>query len=92
MFSETEEKIEIDSRPDNQEMTVCGEIPIGANVYAVEIDFNPYGVENYATFTAANTVETGWINASDDNSFTYNLEVDGASSISYCIQNRLADK
>ena len=92
VFSETEEKIEIDSRPDNQEMTVCGEIPIGANVYAVEIDFNPYGVENYATFTAANKVETGWINSPEGNSFSYDLEVDGAGSITYCIQNRLADK
>ena len=92
VFSETEEKIEIDSRPDNQEMTVCGEIPIGANVYAVEIDFNPYGVENYATFIAANKVETGWINSPEGNSFSYDLEVDGAGSITYCIQNRLADK
>ncbi len=92
VFSETEEKIEIESRPDNQEMIVCGEIPIGANVYAVEIDFNPYGVENYATFIAANKVETGWINSPEGNSFSYDLEVDGAGSMTYCIQNRLADK
>lgn len=92
VFSETEEKIEIDSRPDNQEMTVCGEIPLGSDVYSAEVNFAPYGIENNATFTALNAVETGWINASDDNSFTYNLEVDGAGSITYCIQNRLADK
>jgi len=92
VFSETEEKIEIESRPDNQEMIVCGEIPIGANVYAAEIDFNPYGVENYATFIATNKVETGWINSSEGNSFSYDLDVDGASSMTYCIQNRLTDK
>ena len=92
VFSETEEKIEIESRPDNQEMIVCGEIPIGANVYAVEIDFNPYGVENYATFIAANKVETGWINSPEGNSFSYDLEVDGAGPMTYCIQNRLIDK
>ena len=92
VFSETEKIVNVKSRPDNQEMTVCGEIPLGPDVYSAEVNFAPYGIENNATFTALNTVETGWINASDDNSFTYNLEVDGASSISYCIQNRLTDK
>ena len=77
---------------DDQEMTICGEIPLAADVYAAEVDFTPYGIENYATFTAANSVETGWINSPDENSFSYNLEVGCASSITYCIQNKLADK
>jgi len=92
VFSETEEKIKVKSRPDDQEMTICGEIPLAADVYAAEVDFTPYGIENYATFTAANSVETGWINSPDKNSFSYDLEVGCASSITYCIQNKLADK
>ena len=92
VYSETEEKIKVKNRPDNQEMTICGEIPLAADVYAAEVDFTPYGIENYATFTAANSVETGWINSPDENSFSYDLEVGCASSITYCIQNKLADK
>jgi hypothetical protein len=92
VFRETEEIVNVKSRPGNQEMIVCGEIPLGPDVYSAEVNFAPYGIENNATFTALNTVETGWINASDDNSYTYNLEIEGASFISYCIQNRLPDK
>ncbi len=92
VFRETEEIVNVESRPDNQEMVVCGEIPLGPDVYSAKVDFNPYGIENNATFTALNTVETGWINSSDGDFFSYDLEVDGASSISYCIQNRLTDK
>jgi RHS repeat-associated protein len=92
VFSETEETVNVESRPDNQEMMVCGEIPVGPDVYSAEVNFAPYGIENNATFTALNKVETGWINSPDGNSFSYDLEVDGASSISYCIQNRLKDK
>lgn len=92
LFSETEEKIEVNGRPDDQSMIVCGEIPLGANVYSAQIDFAPYGVENYATFTAANKVETGWINSPNGNSFSYDLDVNGAEVITYCIQNKLADK
>ena len=92
VFSETEEIVNVKSRPDNQEMMVCGEIPLGPDVYAAEVNFAPYGIENNATFTARNKVETGWICSPDDNSFSYDLDVDGASSISYCIQNKLTDK
>ena len=92
VFSETKKIINVKNRADNQEMIVCGEIPVGPDVYAAEIDFNPYGVENYATFIAADKVETGWINSPEGNSFSYNLEVGDARSISYCIQNRLTDK
>lgn len=92
VFNETEKIVNVKSRPDNQEMIVCGEIPLGPDVYSAKVDFAPYGIENNATFTAHNTVETGWINSPDGDSFSYDLEVDGASSVSYCIQNRLADK
>ena len=92
VYSEAEEKIKVKNRPDNQEMTICGEIPLAADVYAAEVDFTPYGIENYATFTAANSVETGWINSPNGNSFSYVLDVNGAESIMYCIQNKLADK
>ena len=92
VFSETKEKIKVASRPDNQNMIICDEIPLEADVYAAEVDFAPYGVENYATFTAANIIETGWINSTNGNSLSYNLEVNGASSITYCIQNKFADK
>jgi len=92
LFSEAEEKIEVNGRPDDQSMIVCGEIPLGANAYSAQIDFAPYGVENCATFTAANKVETGWINSPNGNSFSYDLDVNGAGAITYCIQNKLADK
>ena len=92
LFDEIEDKITVESRPDNKEMKVCGEIPIGSAVYAAEVDFAPYGVENYATFIAANVVETGWVNSPDGNSFHYELNLDGANTISYCIQNKLTDK
>ena len=92
VFSETEEIVKVESRPDNQEMTVCGEIPLEPDVYSAEVDFAPYGIENNATFTALNKVETGWVNSYDGDSFSYDLDVNGASSISYCIQNSLTDK
>ena len=90
VYSETRRPVTIEySRADNNQMEICHDIPLGQNDYAATVSFSPYGVENELTISSngQTLLTTGMVSGSPYDSYQYELDISGNSSMTYCIKN-----